>query len=107
MKVLSVYDGDTITVLCIFKGRLVRWRCRLIGFDAPEMRSSDSNEKAKAVEAKQFLETMLCRYPFRGKCVGLDKYGRVLVDLKYKGRCISEWMIETGHGKWYDGGTKT
>ena len=49
MKVVNVFDGDTITVVCIVNKCPVRWRCRLQGYDAPEMRSKDEEEKQKAI----------------------------------------------------------
>ena len=106
MKVVSVYDGDTITVICIFRGKMVRWRCRLIGYDAPEMKSKVSEEKEKAIKAKEFLETMLPKYVFKGQCRGTDKYGRLLLDLKYKKLSISTIMVNHKLGQPYNGGTK-
>ena len=105
-RVVSVYDGDTITLLCYVRGQQVRWRTRLMGFDAPEMKSRDPGEKEKAKAAKCFLQTMLPKYPFRVTVFGVDKYGRLLVDLKYKGRKISDIMIENNHAYAYNGGTK-
>lgn len=107
MKVFSVYDGDTISVLCIHKGKIVRWRCRLIGYDSPELKTKDEDEKKRAIAARDFLKTILPKNAFRGKCKGLDKYGRILLDLKFKRKSISEIMIDSGHGLYYDGKTKS
>ncbi len=40
-KVVKVYDGDTIHVVARtgWRGRLWRWKVRLAGIDAPELRS--------------------------------------------------------------------
>jgi len=106
MKVVDVYDGDTITVACIHRGVIVRWRCRLVGFDAPEMRSQNADEKVAAIAAKRFLMTLLPAHTFRGKCAGLDKYGRLLLKLEHKGVAIEQIMILNNHGYAYEGKTK-
>lgn len=106
MKVVDVYDGDTITVACVYRGIVVRWRCRLVGFDAPEMRSQSEEEKKAALASKLFLMTLLPRKVFWGKCVGLDKYGRILLELTHQGVAIQDIMVLNGHGYYYDGKTK-
>lgn len=105
-KVVAVYDGDTITIVCVFRGKIVRWRCRLIGYDSPELRSQNAEEKKKALESKEFLMTLLPKSMFRCKCKGVDKYGRLLIDLKVKNVRISEIMISNNHGYAYSGGKK-
>jgi endonuclease YncB( thermonuclease family) len=106
MKIVDVYDGDTVTVVCFVNNNPVRWRCRLQGFDAPELRSKNEHEKAKAVLAREFLKTILPHTIFHGSCNGLDKYGRLLLNIRHKNMDISQIMIENGHGYPYNGGKK-
>ena len=106
MKVVNVYDGDTITVVCIVNKCPVRWRCRLQGYDAPEMRSKDEEEKQKAILARDFLKEILPKKIFYGKCNGLDKYGRLLLNIKVNNIDISQIMIQKGHAYSYNGGKK-
>lgn len=106
MKVHDVYDGDTINVLCLHNGHFVKWRCRMKGYDSPEMKSKNEEEKKAAIAARDFLKTLLPKSIFLAKCEGLDKYGRILLDLHYKGLPIKEIMILNQHGLEYDGGTK-
>ena len=106
MKISDVYDGDTINVLCLHNGRLVKWRCRMKGYDSPEMKGKSQEEKEAAIAARDFLKTLLPNKIFLAKCEGLDKYGRILLDLKHKGLPIKEIMILNNHGYEYDGGTK-
>lgn len=61
-----------------------------MGFDAPEMRTQNVEEKQKAEEAKEFLKTLLPKGIFRLQIHGLDKYGRLLIDPSYKGNKISD-----------------
>lgn len=76
------------------------------GYDSPEMKTKSEEEKKAAIEARDFLKTLLPTNIFLAKCEGLDKYGRILLDLKYQGLPIKEIMILNNHGYEYDGGTK-
>lgn len=106
-KVVSVYDGDTFTVVYIQDHKLFKRRCRCAGFDSPEIRTKNSQEKEAAQNAKNFLIELLPKKPFRLNIIGLDKYGRFLVDLHLKnGKSLKQVMIDAGHGYEYDGGTK-
>ena len=106
MKVVNVYDGDTVTVVCIVNKHPVRWRCRLQGYDAPEMRSKDEEQKQKAILARDFLKEILPKNIFYGRCNGLDKYGRLLLNIKVNNIDISQIMIQKGHAYSYNGGKK-
>ena len=106
MKIVDVYDGDTITVVCIINKCPVRWRCRLQGYDAPEMRSKNEEEKQRAILARDYLKQILPKKIFYGTCHGLDKYGRLLLNIKVKNVDISQIMIEKGHAYAYYGGKK-
>ena len=109
MRICDVYDGDTFTVICVQKGTLMRWRCRMCGYDSPELKSKDEGEKAAAIAARDFFKTLLPTRMFRSQCVGLDKYGRMLLDMKCKHSKakIRDVMISNGHGVAYDGKKKT
>ena len=52
-KICNVYDGDTFTVVYIQNGILCKRRCRCMGYDAPELKTKNPEEKKKAVEAKE------------------------------------------------------
>ena len=106
-KICNVYDGDTFTIIYIQDGVLCKRRCRCMGYDAPELKTKNPEEKKKALEAKEFLQSKLPKKIFRLKVNGLDKYGRFLVDMKYKNKeYLKKIMIENGFGYSYDGGTK-
>ena len=78
----------------------------MMGYDSPEMRTRDQTAKERAIHAREKLKTLLPTNVFLGNCNGLDKYGRLLLNLKYNGKLISNIMIESGHGYAYDGGRK-
>tara|TARA_B100000945_G_C20400263_1_gene606936 strand:+ start:122 stop:541 length:420 start_codon:yes stop_codon:yes gene_type:complete len=105
-KVISVYDGDTFTIVMIHNRQIVRRRCRCIGYDSPEIKGSGDEEKKRAIDAKLFIEAYLPKKIFRLKTYGSDKYGRLLVDYKKRGKSLKDVMIENGHGYEYYGGKK-
>jgi len=120
--VVSVYDGDTFTIAVrhnVPSGpiqsdqKIVRVKCRMIGIDTPEMKPPKSQanrdaEKAKAREAKQFVETIILNKHVRLHVDGSDKYGRWLVKVACPdtGNDLADMLLSKGHAYRYDGGTK-
>jgi endonuclease YncB( thermonuclease family) len=82
-RLVSVYDGDTITVATWEGTRWCKFKVRIYGIDCPEMRTKNPAEQKKAEEAKRLVETALTRasstlhFAFRG----MDKYGRYMCDV--------------------------
>ena len=59
-KVLSVYDGDTITCLLDLGFNIhVKEKFRLYGIDTPEIRTKDLNEKKEGYRSKARLEELI------------------------------------------------
>ncbi len=104
-KCVDVYDGDTFTVLIVVEGVVFRRRCRCIGYDSPEMRGKDA-DKPRALAARDELERVIPEGAFLLHFKGTDKYGRLLVRFKVGGEWLADYMIRTGHGYSYSGGTK-
>lgn len=75
--VLSVSDGDTVRVM-LDKGHgtYQNYAIRLIGINAPEMNDPDEAVRARAMQAKELLATLL---PVGTECFVVsrkwDKYG--------------------------------
>ena len=118
-KVVSVYDGDTCTIVFRYQNKLQQHSCRMLGYDSPEMKPPKKQanrdlEILAAHEAKQALEDQVSRSTLVNvHCHGFDKYGRILVTLYTrrwfglrKGYNINEWMLANSYGYSYDGGTK-
>ena len=104
--VISVYDGDTITV------EADRWdepaKIRLLGVDTPEIDGRCDWEVAAALDARDFVADLAL-----GKAVTLanvdedgDRYGRVLARVFVAGEDLTALLIEAGHGRPYDGGKR-
>lgn len=115
-KPCHVYDGDTFSVIFDYHGELIKYRCRCYGYDTPEMRPLLKNpnrdhEKKLAYAAKARIIELLEAHPsklIKIECLDFDKYGRLLIKAfnNVNEKSINEIMVEEGHGKWYDGGTK-
>jgi len=133
LRCVSCYDGDTFTAVvpasvgtdrgwpCGGGGDrsangLFSFKCRVVGYDSPEMKVSLKELdrvaiKAAAVRAKERLAELILHKVFRASINGTDKYGRLLVVFTVKGAngrpaSISDLMIGEGHGYAYQGGTK-
>jgi micrococcal nuclease len=97
VPVISVHDGDTISVIVEAKKEKVR----LIGIDAPELGQGPWGK-----EAKKYLETLL---DASGRRVRLefdvtrrDKYGRILAYVwTENGEMINLLMVKSGHAVLY------
>ena len=102
-KVVSVYDGDTVTVIARpdMKGQFYKYRVRLARIDAPEMNAATAKERKKAVKARDFLAGLIMDKIVLLKDVKIEKYGRVLADLEYDGNLVSDTMINNGYAVSY------
>lgn len=102
-KVLSVYDGDTVT--CELRRTV---RVRILGLDSPEIRTRDLEEKARGLAARDYLRSMIegeevilhIPAPRDGSDLSdLFTFGRVLGHLYFEDSLVSERMITGGHGE--------
>lgn len=119
-RLVRVIDGDTVEVVVIARARTrlpgqdielstsTVETVRLVGVNAPEMHGKCEAEKAAAREAKLFLEERL-----RGAALvlvtrgeELEKFGRVLADVKVSGWSIARELISKGLAGPYDGGKR-
>lgn len=113
----NIYDGDTFSIIFeIESGEIIKYRCRCLGYDTPEMKPSLSNpnrEKEKSlalIAKKRFIDLLNANSSglILVECHGFDKYGRILVTVynEIDKMSINDIMIAEGYGKTYDGGTK-
>jgi len=113
-EVLSVYDGDTVTLM-IDQGmkHFARVKVRMIGIDTPEIRTKDLEEKKRGYEAKDYLKSRIEGKTIIVQTLKKGKFGRWLgVMWDYKedaedlGESLNDEMIRVGHAKAYDGGKR-
>lgn len=104
-RILSVADGDTLRVEC--PGRGVE-PARLVGFDTPELFSPRcATEKSAAERARRALSAMIgAADDVAFVREGEDRYGRGLVRLYLDGKPVSRAMIDAGHARPYNGGSR-
>ena len=107
-KVIGVYDGDTITVAAFLKKdpQCYKFKVRLNGIDSPEMRGSSPNEKQHALQSRDALKAKIMDKIITLDITGLEKYGRILATVYYKGENMNEWLLKNNYAIPYDGGTK-
>lgn len=108
-KVVYIYDGDTVHIVFKLDNKLVKFNCRLLGIDTPEIAPKNitdeklrnqqvtmaynsrnylinrvssqklTNERMSKNEVKNFLSKSTKLIWI--KCYEFDKYGRLLVEL--------------------------
>jgi endonuclease YncB( thermonuclease family) len=85
-KVVDVYDGDTCTGVLQHDGGFYKWKLRLHGFNAPEIRPLKSIEnrehvieEAKKVKAR--LVELVMDKMITIQVVDFDKYMRIVAKL--------------------------
>jgi endonuclease YncB( thermonuclease family) len=110
-KVLSIYDGDTITIAIKLDKQYFQRRVRMYGYDSPEMKPlkklKNRDEIIKNAKiAKNVLENKILNKIVECHIIGFDKYGRILANIIYSGENINDFMLTSGHGYEYFGGTK-
>ncbi|MFN3938545.1 MAG: thermonuclease family protein [Gemmobacter sp.] len=104
-RVLSVIDGDTVTLWCPGTGAQ---RARLTGFDTPEVFSPGCTaEWRRGVQAAWALRRMLwAADEVRVVRGGTDRYGRTLAAVFLDGEPVARRMIAEGHARPYSGGPR-
>lgn len=91
-RVISVADGDTITVKA--KGKKIK--IRLFGVDAPERKQEFGKD------ARNFTSLMLYNKFVEIKVVSKDKYDRTVADVILEdGRSFNQEIVKSGFAWWY------
>ena len=112
-KCVSVYDGDTISVVFQPYDIYCKFSIRLTGIDTPEVRTKNSKEKKQGLIVRDFLRKLILNKLVIIKCGKFDKYGRLLADVfqydefgKEIPLSINDLLIKKKYAYAYDGGTK-
>ena len=110
-RIVSVYDGDTCTALFKLNRNPVKFKVRMLGYDSPEMKPRLNVENREQIkrEAEAAKQALISKTKDRNiilHCDSWDKYGRLLGTLYVDNININQWMINSGYGYPYDGGTK-
>lgn len=111
VKIVNNYDADTIKVLFVYEGTVLKISVRVLGVDSPEIRGTTGNVHKLALEAKEYVSSLLpANHICEAKFVSNDKYaGRVVGDIKV-GNPSSSWLsdllISKNYVAPYNGKTK-
>ena len=104
VKVLRVIDGDTVDLMIDMGFDIhTKQRFRLYGIDTPETRTKDLDEKAKGLEAKEWLINAITDKTITIQSI-LDKkgkFGRYLCIIKANGINLNESLVQVGLAKRY------
>ena len=100
-KVISVYDGDTITCLLDLGFNIhVKEKFRLYGIDTPEIRTKDLEEKEKGYQSKHRLQELIEEKVVFLKVLKKGKFGRWIASVYLnenellKDRSVNNLLIE-------------
>jgi len=109
VKVVEVYDGDTIFVDLPDQHPLFGKRIgvRIFGIDTPEVRTKDACEKAMGYKAKKVLQQLLASAD-RVDLIDVkkDKFFRILAKVHVDGKPVANKLIQRGLAYKYFGTKK-
>lgn len=111
-EVIRVVDGDTIDAkISLGFDVYVKKRIRFQGFNAPESRTRDLEEKKRGLAAKDRVKEILEENDnkFILKSHGVGKYGRCLGEIFVEtlgDDSLQKTLINEGHGVEYNGGKR-
>jgi endonuclease YncB( thermonuclease family) len=128
---IRAYDGDTCTLNIRSNFGDHQWRVRLLGFDAPEIKTKDMTEKIHALACRDVLLELIEHKYCVVSCQNFEKYGRLLGTIFIRTSIltkenvitescqpldkhnpsdgllnVNEWMLAHTPCVPYDGGTK-
>lgn len=92
-KVVRVIDGDTLVLLTSDKEQV---RVRLYGIDTPERGQPFGSA------AKQHLTDICAGKTITVDVVNIDRYGRTIGVIYYRGSNINHQMVKDGYAWWYE-----
>jgi micrococcal nuclease len=111
-EVIRVVDGDTIIAsISLGFDTYVKKTIRFQGFNAPESRTRDLEEKKRGLAAKDRVIEILKENDnkFLLKSHGVGKYGRCLGEIFVEtlgDDSLQKTLINEGHGVEYNGGKR-
>jgi endonuclease YncB( thermonuclease family) len=108
-KIISVYDGDTVTIIFPWNKKPYKKSCRLAGIDTPEIRTKNPDEKVAAINAKIWLSKQILNKLVWIRFEKEDKYGRLLGHIyRHKNdKCsMNEYLVIQKMACVYNGGKK-
>ncbi len=114
VRVIDVYDGDTLVVAMEVSKRISSFRVRLAHVDTPELKPALNVPDRDAIilqakASRDYLASIVLGHIVWMDILGFEKYGRLLADVYTSEReagSVNEKIIADGYGVVYEGGTK-
>lgn len=114
VRVLDVYDGDTIVVAMEVSNKVSAFRVRLAHIDSPELKPAlhvpdRTAIIARAEAARDYLASIIIGHIVWIDILGFEKYGRLLADIyttETGSTSVNEKMVADGFAVAYEGGSK-
>ena len=78
-KCVDVYDGDTAQFVFYVKDDFYRYTCRFMGYNSAEIKSSNEEEKKKAIKSRDYLSDLILNKICIVEFDDNDKYQRPLI----------------------------
>lgn len=94
---INCYDGDTVTVVFKFHDEMYKWKIRLAGIRAHEIKTKDKFKKELGIKARDFIRSKILNKDIKLVCGDFDCFGRVLGTIYLDGININELMILEGY----------
>ena len=108
VRIVNMYDGDTLTALCVLASKVWKISLRLRGIDCPEMRGRGAAEKRAALSVRDVVSARALDQICYITAHGVDKYGRLIADVHLPDGCnLALLLLENGLGRPYAGETRT
>ena len=110
IHIYDCYDGDTCKGYVLIPNTKVKVSItiRMKGYDSPELRTKDVNEKRIGRLSRDKLREQILNKDLYFIAYGGDKYGRIIAELEQEdGKSVNSFMIDNNLGHPYTGGTKS
>lgn len=100
VRIVRVYDGDTVTAT----GQGGEFKIRLVGIDAPETSKAKRDPgQPFSIQSKKLLAKLTFKKDVQLTSFGVDRYGRVLGLIAIDGRNVNLEMVAQGLAEVYRG----
>lgn len=106
-RVYDAYDADTLSIVFVLYGALIKMKLRVLGVDSPEIKSHNQKLKKRAYEGREYAKKLLVDKIHPIRLIKWDKYGgRVIGELIYNETNYSDMLINNNYAVKYNGKTK-
>lgn len=96
-KVVNVYDGDTFKCIFWYNDAHYKFKCRMLGINAPELRKANPDSYKSRDALRELINNQIVSIEI-GK---FDCFGRLLVTVYKDDQNVNKYMLENNYAKEY------